>query len=115
MSGIERFENIKVNTLTKSVDSFGQTTMVKTKLFDTRARVKDVANSLKTTERYRIYTDLVNLVINYSPFARDIAINQPNYSIDWNGNEWRITDVRESNDRLSITLMCYRVDPKVPA
>ena len=115
MSGIERFENITVNTLVKSTNDVGQYKTTKTKLFDTRARVKDVANSLRTTEKYRAYTDLVNLVINYSPFARDIAINQPNYSIDWNGNEWRITDVRESNDRLSITLMCYRVDPKVPA
>jgi hypothetical protein len=33
------------------------------------------------------------------------------YSITWRGHEWRISDCREANDRMSITFMCYRNDP----
>lgn len=111
---IARFENITINTLTKSVSSIGQYSMTSKELFKTRAVVKDVANSLRTTEKYRVYSDLVNLVVNYSPAMKDIVDNQNQYSLTWRGNEWRITDCRESNDRMSVTLMCYRVDPKVP-
>lgn len=111
---IARFEDVTINTLTKSVSSIGQYSMNTTPLFTTRAAVKDVANSLRTTEKYRVYSDLVNLVLNYSPAMKDIVDNQNNYSLTWRNNDWRITDCRESNDRMSVTLMCYRVDPKVP-
>jgi len=46
---------------------------------------------------------------------KTIADGQNNYSVTWRGNEWRITDVIESNDRMSVTLMCYRSDPVTKA
>jgi hypothetical protein len=46
---------------------------------------------------------------------RTIVDDQNLYSIIYRGNEWRITDAIESNDKMSITLMCYRSDPETKA
>lgn len=112
--GIARYEPIAVNNVTNGVDTFGEYTTTITKWFDTRALVSDVANSLRITEKYREYADLVNLRVNYTPNMKTVVDNQPLYSITWRGFNWRITDVRESNDRMHITLLCYRADPSVP-
>lgn len=111
---ITRYENIVVNNVTNSVNTYGEQTTTITKWFDTRAKVSDVANSLRIAERYRVYTDLVNLNLNYTPNTKAIVDNQDLYSITWRGFDWRITDVRESNDRMNVTLLCYRNDPVVP-
>ena len=37
--------------------------------------------------------------------------NQNLYSITWRDKDWRITDVRETNDRMKVVLLCYRNDP----
>jgi hypothetical protein len=111
---ITRYENIVVNNVTNSVNTYGEQTTTITKWIDTRARVADVANSLRIAERYRVYTDLVNLTLNYTPNTKAIVDNQDLYSITWRGFDWRITDVRESNDRMNVTLLCYRNDPVVP-
>jgi hypothetical protein len=111
---ITRYENIVVNNVTNSVNTYGEQTTTITKWFDTRAKVADVANSLRIAERYRVYTDLVNLNLNYTPNTKAIVDNQDLYSITWRGFDWRITDVRESNDRMNVTLLCYRNDPVVP-
>ena len=42
---------------------------------------------------------------------KQIVDRQELYSITWRGNDWRITDVRESNDRMNVTFLCYRNDP----
>ena len=42
-----------------------------------------------------------------------ISENQSQYSVTWRGNDWRITDVIESNDRMNVTLLCYRNAPGV--
>ena len=110
--GIARYENVTVNTVTNGVDAFGEYTTTITPLFTSRPMVHDVANSLRIAERYRLYQDLVNLTFNYTPNIKDIADNQDKYSITWRGNNWRVTDVRESNDRMKITLLCYRNDPE---
>jgi hypothetical protein len=110
--GIARYENVTINQITNGVDSFGEYTTTSTPLFTSRPVVHDVANSLRISERYRLYQDLVNLTFNYTPNIKDIADNQDNYSITWRGNDWRVTDVRESNDRMKITLLCYRNDPE---
>ena len=111
---ITRYENIVVNNVTNSINAYGEQTTTITKWFDTRAKVADVANSLRIAERYRVYTDLVNLNLNYTPNTKAIVDNQDLYSITWRGFDWRITDVRESNDRMNVTLLCYRNDPVVP-
>lgn len=112
--GIKRYENIIVNTVTNGTDTLGEYTTTITKWFDTRALVSDVANSLRISERYRVYSDLVNLTLNFTPNTKEIVDNQNLYSITWRGFDWRITDVREGNDRMSVTLMCYRNDPDTP-
>lgn len=109
--GIKRYENVDVNDLTFGTNVYGQGTTTTTKKFTTRPLVMDVKNSLAITERYRIYQDLISFKFNYTPWIKDIVDNQNLYSITWRGNDWRITDAIEANDRMSVTLMCYRSDP----
>lgn len=112
--GIVRYEPVAVNNVTNGVDDFGEYTTTITKWFDTRAVVSDVANNLKIADRYREYAELVNLRFNYTPNMKDVATDQEEFSITWRGKNWRITDARESNDRMHITLLCYRAEPGVP-
>jgi hypothetical protein len=112
--GIRRYENIAINNVTNGVNDIGEYTTTNTKWFDTRALVADVANSLRISERYRVYSDLVGLTLNYTPNTKEIVDNQNLYSITWRGFDWRITDIRESNDRLTVNLLCYRNDPDTP-
>lgn len=112
--GIARFENVEINTVTNGVDTIGQYTTTITPWFATRARVADVANSLRIAERYRAYQELVNLTFNYTPNMKMIVDDQNLYSVTWRGQDWRITDARESNDRMSITLLCFYNDPNTP-
>ena len=111
---IARYENVTVNNVTNSVDAYGEQTTTITKWFDTRARIADVANSVRIADKYRVYSDLVNLTFNYTPNQKSIVDNQDLHSITWRGFDWRITDVRESNDRMNVTLLCYRNDPNTP-
>lgn len=108
---IRRFENISVNNLTFGKNGFGEQTTTQAEWFKTRAEVHDVANNVKISEKYRLYQDLVNFTIRYTPNAKQIVDHQNLYSITWRGNYYRITDVRESNDRMSVKMMCYRTDP----
>lgn len=112
--GIARYENVEINNVTNGVDSYGAQTTTIAAWFATRARVSDVSNSLRIAERYRVYSDLVNLTFNYTPNMKEIVDNQNLYSVTWRGFDWRITDVRESNDRMNVTLLCYRNDPDTP-
>lgn len=112
--GIARYENIAVNNVTNGVNVYGEQTTTITKWFDTRARVNDVHNNLRIADRYRVYSDLVNLTLNYTPNTKEIVDNQNLYSITWRGLDWRITDVMESNDRMNVTFLCYRNDPTTP-
>jgi hypothetical protein len=105
--GIVRYENATVNEVNNGVDTFGEYTTTITPLFTSRALVNDVSNAVRISERYRVYQDLVNLTFNYTPNIKRIVDDQDQYSITWRGNDWRVTDVRESNDRMKITLMCY--------
>lgn len=110
--GIVRYENATINEVTNGVDTFGEYTTTITPLFTSRALVNDVSNAVRISERYRVYQDLVNLTFNYTPNIKRIVDDQDQYSITWRGNEWRVTDVRESNDRMKISLLCYRNDPE---
>ena len=111
---ITRYENITINNVVDTTDAIGQQSSSIVPWFETRALVHDVANSLRISERYRVYTDLVNVTLNYTPNTKQIVDNQDNYSITWREHDWRITDCREANDRMSITFVCYRNDPNAP-
>ncbi len=111
---IVRYENLVVNNVTNGVNSVGEYTTTISKWFDTRGLVHDVSNTLRIAERYRVYSDLVNITLNYTPNTKEIVDNQDLYSITWRGFDWRITDIRESNDRMKVTLLCYRNDPDTP-
>jgi hypothetical protein len=108
---IKRYENVDVNDLTFGTNEYGEYTTTITKKFTTRPLVSDVKNSLAITERYRVYQDLIQFTMNYTPWMKDVVDNQNLYSITWRDKDWRITDVIEANDRMSVTLMCYRSDP----
>jgi len=108
---IARFENISVNSLTFGKSDFGEQSTTQTKWFDTRARVSSVANSLKISEKYRLYQDLIQFTLNYTPNTKEIIDNQNLYSIVWRNRDWRIDNARESDDRMTVLLTCYRTDP----
>jgi hypothetical protein len=109
--GIKRYENITVNNLAFGQSDFGEQSTTQTKWFGTRALVGDVANSVKIADKYRLYQDLVNFTLNYTPNMKTMVDSQNLYSITWRNASWRITDARESNDRMHVTFMCYRTDP----
>jgi len=108
---IKRYENITVNNLAFGKSSFGEQSTTETVWFGTRALVGDVANNVKIADKYRLYQDLVNFTLNYTPNMKQMVDNQNLYSITWRNASWRITDARESNDRMRVTFMCYRSDP----
>jgi len=110
--GIARYESITVNNLSFAKTTFGEQTTAITEWFKTRALTHDVANSVRISEKYRVYQDLVNFTLNYTPNTRTIVDSQHLYSITWRNAQWRITDVRESNDRMKVTFLCYRTDPE---
>lgn len=114
MDSIVRYENLTVNSVTNGIDSIGQYTTSITPWFETRGLVHDVANSVRISERYRVYSDLVNITLNYTANTKEMVDNQDLYSITWRGREWRITDCRESNDRQKVQFICYRNDPQTP-
>ncbi len=109
--GIARYENISVNNLTFSNSSFGEQTTVQTTWFDTRALVGNVASDVSIADNYRVYQDMINLTLNYTPNMRTIANNQNNYSITYRNKDWRIVNVKESNDRMKVTFMCSYNQP----
>ncbi len=108
---IKRYENITVNNLAFGGSTFGEQSTTQTKWFGTRALVGDVANNVKIADKYRLYQDMVNFTLNYTPNMNEMVDNQNLYSITWRNASWRITDARESNDRMRVTFMCYRSDP----
>jgi len=108
---IVKYENVNVNDLTFGVNAMGEYTTTTTLKFVGRPLVQDVKNTVAITERYRVYSDLIGLKFNYTPNLKLIFDNQNQYSITWRGNDWRIADCIEANDRMSVTLMCYRNDP----
>lgn len=112
--GIVRYENVVVNSVTNGVNAFGEQTTTETQWFESRARVAEVNNSLRISDRYRVYSDLVHLTFNYTPNMKTIVDDQNLYSFVWRGKNWRITDCRESDDRMHITFLCYRNDPNMP-
>jgi hypothetical protein len=110
---IAKFENVAVNNLTFGQSTFGEQNTTQTLWFITRARVHSVANHVKISDKYRVYSDIVNFTLNYTPNLKTIIDNQNLYSISWRGFDWRIDNVREADDRMTAMLLCVRNDPVV--
>ena len=110
---IARFENITVNRLSFGASSFGEQSTTQTLWFQTRARVHSVANHVKISDKYRVYSDVVEFTLNYTPNTREMVDNQNLYSILWKNFAWRIDNVRESDDRMMVHILCVRNDPVV--
>lgn len=108
---IARFENISVNNLTFGQNAFGEQSTTQTLSFQTRAVVHSVANSVKITDKYRVYSDVVDLTLNYTPNTKAMVDDMNLYSINWRGNDWRIDNARESDDRMTVRFTCVRNDP----
>lgn len=111
---IKRYENLTINNVTNGVNTIGEQTTTITPWFETRGLIYDVANNVRISERYRAYADLVNITVNYTPNTKQMVDNQNLFSITWRNRDWRITDVRETNDRQFVNFVCYRNDPVVP-
>ena len=109
--GIARFENVEVYDLTFTTSSYGEGVTTKTLKFTSRPMVHEVKTSLIISEKYRIYQNLINFKFNYTPNVRDISINQNLYCFNWRNQEWRIESAVESNDRMSVTFLCYHNAP----
>jgi hypothetical protein len=110
---IARFENINVNNLTFGQSTFGEQSTTQAVWFTTRARVHSVANHVKITDKYRVYSDVVEFTLNYTPYTKRIIDNQNLYSITWRGFDWRVDNVREADDRMTVRFLCVRNDPVV--
>lgn len=110
---IARFENITVNSLTFSKDGFGEQSTTQTEWFKTRARVHSVANHVRISDKYRVYSDIVEFTLNFTPNTLEMVNNQNLYSIVWKNFSWRIDNVRESDDRMTVKMLCVRNDPVV--
>lgn len=72
-----------------------------------------VANNLRISDKYRVYADMVEFTLNYTPNTREIVDNQNLYSLNWKNFDWRIDSVREADDRMTVKLLCVRNDPVV--
>jgi len=110
---IARFENINVNNVTNGVDTIGQQTTTITLWFQTRALVQDVRDAAQIGKDDRTYTKNVKFVLNFTPNTLQMSEHQNLYSITWRGQDYRINDVMESNDRMNVSFLCYRNDPAV--
>jgi len=110
---VARYENIAVKTLSFAKSDFGEQTTTQTLWFNTRARIHSVANSVRIADKYRVYADVVQMTLNYTPNIKTIIDNQNAYSIAWRGFDWRIDNVREMDDRQFAQLTCVRNDPVV--
>jgi hypothetical protein len=110
---VARYENIAVKTLSFAKSDFGEQSTTQTLFFNTRATIADVSNNVRISDKYRVYTDIVQMTVNYTPNIKLIVDNQNAYSITWRGYDWRIDNVRETNDRQFAQLTCVRNDPVV--
>jgi hypothetical protein len=70
---IARFENITVNRLSFGTSSFGEQSTTESLWFQTRARVHSVANHVKISDKYRVYSDIVEFTLNYTPNTREMV------------------------------------------
>lgn len=108
---IARYEQVDVYGLTFAVSDFGETQITKTLKFQSRPQVREVKTDLTISEKYRVYQNLINFTFNYTPNVKLMVDNQDQYSLVWRSKDWRIESTVESNDRMTVTFLCYHNDP----
>lgn len=108
---IARFEQAQVYTLSFATNEYGDTVTSKTLKFESKPEIREVKNDLRITDKYRVYTGLINFTFNFTRYTRDMYDNQNLYSIVWRNHDWRIDSAIESNDRMKVTFLCYHNDP----
>lgn len=108
---IARYEEAQVYTLSFTTSAYGDTVTNKTLKFESKPEIREVKNDLRITDKYRVYTGLINFTFNFTPYTRDMYDNQNLYSIVWRNHDWRIDSAIESNDRMKVTFLCYHNDP----
>lgn len=109
--GIARYEDVEVYDLTFSTSAFGETVTTETLKFTSRPMTHEVKTNLAITDKYRVYSNLIQFTFDYTPYTKLMGDVQHAYSVRWRGNDWRIESAVESNDRMKITFICYRNDP----
>jgi hypothetical protein len=109
--GIARYEDVNVYTLSFTTNAYGDTVTIKTLKFNSKPEIRTVKNDLRITDKYRVYTGLIYMVFNFTPYTRDMYDFQNLYSITWRGHDWRIDSPVESDDRMKVTFLCYHNDP----
>lgn len=110
---ITRFEPVTVQAVARSIDANGEAVSTLTTVFLTQGRIRDVKNSLKLNELYRLYGDWVNIQMNVTPNTLAIVEAQENFSLQWRDRSWRIVDTVESDDRMDVTFLCYFAKPGI--
>lgn len=108
---IARFEPVDIENIVTVTSPYGEQSTSTVLWYKTRALISSVANSLLIAEKYRVYSDLVFMTFNYNANTKKLCDNQELYAVKYRGKEWRIVEVRETNDRMKVTLLCYRNDP----
>ena len=111
---ITRYENLTIKQVSNSVSSLGEQTTTLNNWFTTRGLVHAIANSLRITDKFRVYSDVLQITLNYTPNTVTIQRSPHHYAINWNGYDWRINEVRQTDDRMRMIFMCVRNDPSVP-
>lgn len=111
--GIARYEAVEVYDLTFATSAYGETVTTKTLKFASKPLTHEVKTDLAITDKYRVYSNLINFTFDYTPYTRAMVDNQHAYSVKWRNLDWRIESAVESNDRMKVTFTCYRNDPTV--
>lgn len=111
---IARYEPVTINNVVVSTNALGEYTITSTPWFTTAARVHDVNSKITILDKYRSYSDITTFTMNFTPNMRTIIASVVDYSVTYNAVDWRISDAKESDDRMFIVFICYRNDPVVP-
>jgi hypothetical protein len=109
--GVAQFENVQVSTLSFSTSSSGEQSTAKTDFFKTRATVENITNSMRISEKYRLYSSVVKMTFNFSPNMKTVVRHHEQYSIAYRSQDWRIAEAREADDRMTVSLFLYTQTP----
>jgi len=94
-----RYQTIRLSTLDRVVDKYGQWKQIPTVGKIIGCEVIDARSDFVVDEKAgtRVYQDLTNFRVRNSALMRDVAINNERYTINWRNKFWKVKDVKESN------------------
>jgi hypothetical protein len=109
--GIAQFENVQVSLLSFATSAAGEQTTAMTDFFRTRATVENITNSMRISEKYRLYSSVLKMTFNFSPNMKTVVRHHEQYSIGYRSQDWRIAEAREADDRMTVSLFLYTQTP----